>query len=53
MFKLSIIKSRWRISKDNSIIFSGIGHPAQAYALARVYGIVLTEFNNQITLKAA
>ena len=53
MFKLTVHNGRWRIHKDCKIAFSGIGTADQAFAIARVYGIVLTEFSALEYLKAA
>jgi len=45
MFKLSVTKYRWRISKDGIIILSGVGTAATAQAIASVHGIALTKFH--------
>jgi len=45
MFKLSVTEYRWRISKDNEIILSGVGTASQAQAIASAHGIVLTKFH--------
>jgi len=44
---------RWRILKDGITILSGIGSVNQAISIARLHGIVLTQFNDETTLKAA
>ena len=44
MFTLSANHNRWRISEDGKIILSGIGSLTQAINIARLHGIVLTEF---------
>ena len=53
MFILSQNCRRWRIIKDDQIIFSGIGSPTNALAVAGVFGIVLTRFTDKPILKAA
>jgi len=44
MFILSAHNKRWRISKGGHIVLSGIGSVTQAANLARLHGIVLSEF---------
>jgi len=54
VFTLSMPNSRrWRIYRGNYIVLSGVGSVNQAVYIARLHGIVLTEFNNTKTLKAA
>jgi len=53
MFLLSVTKYRWRISKNGQIVLSGIGTASEAVAVARVHGIVLTEYKDLNYLKVA
>ncbi|MCH8135729.1 MAG: hypothetical protein IIB77_07105 [Proteobacteria bacterium] len=53
MYKLSVIRNWWLISKDGEIILSGIGTSSQAALIAKQHGIVLTEFKDLNHLKVA
>jgi len=46
MCKLSVIKNRWRVSKDGEIVLFGTGTSTQAALIAKQHGIVLTEFKD-------
>lgn len=52
MFTVSYQHNRWRVHKDRDIVLSGLGTETTALQIAKLYGILLTEFNNQITLKS-
>ena len=52
MHSLSVNTKRWRITKDNKTVLSGIGTATQAIALAKSHGIVLVHFYNLPTLRA-
>ena len=46
MHILTTHRTRWRIEKDNIVVFSGIGTAEQALAIAKSYGLVLAEIRD-------
>lgn len=53
MFTLTTHNKRWRIEKGREIILSGIGTASQAIAIARRYGIILSQVKESNYLRVA
>jgi len=46
MCKLTVYHKRWIIRKGNKTVLLGIGTPTNALAIAREYGVIVTEFQD-------
>jgi len=46
MCKLTVYHKRWIIKKGDKIVLSGSGTPTSALALAKEYGVIVTEFKD-------
>jgi len=44
MYKITEIKNRWNICKGGKVVLSGFNSPAEALAVARVHGLILSEY---------
>lgn len=46
MCKLIVYHKRWFISKNGKTVLCGVGTPTEALAIAKEYGVIVTEFKD-------